>query len=305
MKKTVAHFKKTKTAFAPDMICKCINRYSKNYRAVLILPKERESDLKENAICLFDDLIPVEYVDVKIRKPDYDLIHFHNHFYDVTVPKLIQYHSPYSYVDITFKGFKTVISQYQATLPKYKDYKIVRNIIDIYADEYLENIVSDKIRIGYSPSCLTSPIGAEEDKGYEKTIEILKSITEKYNVEVDIITGVPLEECIKRKRECNILIDEVVTKSFHRSGLEGLALGKLTICSLGDDVAEIMRKASGSKIIPFENIWIENLETFLDITIMEGIDKIIKKGEDNRIWVERHWNPITIVQDFELIYQNL
>jgi hypothetical protein len=95
-----------------------------------------------------------------------------------------------------------------------------------------------------------------------------------------------------------------VTKSYHRSGLEGLALGKLTICSLGSDVETIMKAASGAPTIPFVNVWIGDLEKRLsEIIKANDIQNILTIGEDNRKWMEKYWNPKTIVNEFIKIYK--
>ena len=198
-----------------------------------------------------------------------------------------------------------VVGQYQATLPEYKGFKIVRNIIDFYTDYYnvKKNNHNNKIRIGFSPSNVKKR-SKWETKGLGQTSKILKKLENRFsNIEVDIITNIPLGECIKRKSNCDIIIDECVTSSFHRSGLEGLALGKLTICSLDSKVINILQKVSKSKIIPFDNIWIENLEEELIKITKKGKEYINKIGLRNRQWMEKYWNPKDIVIEYIEFYK--
>ena len=62
-----------------------------------------------------------------------------------------------------------VISQFQAILPEYKDFKIVRNPINFYKDEYKTNINNNKkIRVGYSPSNVKNR-SKWENKGQNRT----------------------------------------------------------------------------------------------------------------------------------------
>ena len=134
-------------------------------------------------------------------------------------------------------------------------------------------------------------------------IEILKKVSKLKNVECDIITNETLNECIKRKAKCNIIIDECVTESYHRSGLEGLALGKMTICSFGNKVENIIKETCGCDKIPFENIWIDSLENNLLKIINLGSDFINNKGIENRLWMEKYWNPLDITNEYINYYK--
>lgn len=281
VKNRVLMIKRTRLAFAPDELAQAINKYTKYHADV--------------------DCVP---------RPDYQILHYHN----VYIPakhnrKVIQYHSEPQRV--TFSHFfkpekefpkrELVISQYHATLPEYKHCQIVQNVINFDNPQYELKFVK-KIRIGYSPSTVTR-INEYFDKGFQQTLAILKSIP---NIEFDIITGVPLEECIRRKSECSIIIDECVTGSFHRSGLEGLALGKMTICWLKPDVVQVLKDVTGDERCPFENIHIDNLKEFLTETCAKmSIQEINDRGVENRRWMKRNWHPKIIAKKFEKMYDEM
>ena len=103
---------------------------------------------------------------------------------------------------------------------------------------------------------------------------------------------------------CDIIIDECVTISYHRSGLEGLALGKQTICSLNPAVASVLQKVSGSSTVPFDNVGIAGLEGFLISLINKGIDAVQNKGRQCKQWFEKNWSPQQIVKEFGDLYLN-
>jgi hypothetical protein len=283
----VYHYRATPIANAPLELAKAINKFGKNYNCVMIghgaSPASTASDC--------------------------DILHAHNLLPTPNKGKktLLQYHSEPFQVDLKGRAQqRLVIAQYHATLPEYSNCKVVRNVIDFTTPQYAVRPVNRVIRIGYSPS-RTKPLGKWHNKGYPETMAVLNSIKEKYGrtVEIDIITGVTLDQCIIRKSNCNIIIDECVTASYHRSGLEGLALGKLTICSLSPAVEKVLLSASGASASPFVNIWISNLEIELCKIIDAGVDYIIEKGKTSRAWMENHWHPQTIVDEFTKIYDTL
>lgn len=304
MKKRVAHYKRTGVCHAPDHLVNCINKYSDKYEAVLMTELKNLSGLHHQE----------HRTDVKIQHlvnfADFDIIHFHNRFVQHHKPSLMQYHSPVGDVDRDYRGPKFVLGQYHATLPAYKDIcqGIVRNIIDYECPLYKPNYDIDKIRIGFSPTEKFSR-GARgwESKGHLETVDILEQVKRKYpQIEYDLMYEIPFDECIVRKSKCNIIIDECVTTSYHRNALEGLALGKLTICSLGDEVQQIFKKLSGSNYIPISNVWLYDLYNFLCFLIEENSVEVINNvGRYNRQWFEKHWNPRTICGEFTNIYDTI
>jgi len=229
----------------------------------------------------------------------YDIVHFHNRYQKVDAPAVIQYHSePGSRVDLNIRIPSLAISQYPAVILDYSMCRIVRNIIDIDNKAYTRT-TNAGIRVGYAPSIK----GSESkwfDKGYTRTMEILEEVARhRGDFSYDIITDVPLQECLDRKRECNIIIDQCVTPSFHRSALEGLAGWKMVICTTSGEIDDVTRMVSGAQRIPFENIAMEDLYNFL-MTVDN--DKALRVGEANRAWMLKYWNPFTIVKEFDAIY---
>jgi len=122
-------------------------------------------------------------------------------------------------------------------------------------------------------------------------------------VEIDIIINTSLDECLYRKSLCNIFIDEVKTDSYHRSGLEGLGMGIATICSVSSDVEKIFLKSANADTNPFINVYHQELKNKLIEIINSGLDNLLEIGYNNRIWMERHWHPSTIANEYIKIYE--
>lgn len=244
-----------------------------------------------------------QYGNVMKRKAD--VLHSHNRDLIDFSKKIIQYHSEPFRVDLRTKIQKCVIAQYHATLPEYANIPLVRNPIDFYEDVYLPKYIDNVVRIGYSPSN-TKVLSKWADKGYKETKPIIEAIKRKFKdkVEIDIITNVPLEECLERKSRCNIFIDEVKTKSYHRSSLESLSMGITTVCSIGDDVQQLLKDNYDCEV-PVINYNLNNLEEGLEYLVELGPQKLNEMGQSNRVWAENNWDPKTIANEYIKLYESL
>lgn len=277
----IGHNKITPIANAPEAISDIINKYTEHKSYVM----------------------GYGYPNGKIEVGT-NIIHQHNLDLVKFNKKIIQYHSEPFRVNLDVNIPKLVIAQYHATLSEYKNCQIVRNPVDIYEHKFIPKYQDKIIRIGYSPSN-TKSTSNWADKGYTETISVLNSIKDGFGdkVNIDIITGVPLDECLHRKSLCNIFIDEVKTISYHRSGLEGLAMGIPTICSIGTSVEKILLEQSKAPNNPFINVDEKQLENKLISLIEGGIDNLLLMGYDNRIWMEKYWSPSTIANEYIKIYE--
>lgn len=275
----ILHYKKTLIAYAPDILVDCINKYS---------GKEYYAELNTNL--------------------NYDILHFHNHTNGLPYndKQIIQYHSePGPRVDLKFKGIKLVLApQYHCTLDEYKDCKWVRNVIDLKAIQPNKDKKINYLKVGYSPST-TKNVNKYFDKGYEATKNILEGMKRDFprRFDYDIINGVSLEECLRRKNECNVIIDECVTGcGFHRSALEGLAMGKLTVCYINNSIVQAFKKYS--PVLPVSNVPIQNLRDFLEYQI-DRIEYVYHVGKMSRAWMEECWNMENIIEEYINIYKEV
>lgn len=283
----IAHYKKTGLSNAPEAISNIINKYTEHESAVFGYGYVRG---KTNLLQKFD------------------IIHLHNRniFNNSKLPRLIQYHSEPFRVDLSVTIPKTVLAQYHATLPEYKNCTIVRNPIDLWEDMNIPKYYDKKIKIGYSPS--NKKDKGWYNKGYRETTKILQKLKEKYKekIDIDVIHGVGYRECRQRKSLCNIIIDEVMTGSYHRSGLEGLALGCLTICKISDGLDKIIQNVAESDRHPFLSCSIQELQgVLIDLIENKGIDYVMQKGVNSREWMKKYWNPIDIAEEYIEIYKSL
>ena len=164
----------------------------------------------------------------------------------------------------------------------------------------------DKIWIGYSPTFQQTQKGQEvgssiwhHSKGYDVTMPILEKIDEEHeNVEVMLFEGIRYESCIDGKAQCDILIDEVVTGSYHRSTLEGLALGVPTIVNVRPELHGLIVDVAGANDFPIVHATIENLKEQIEWLLGMKEQKRRKMGNDSHDWMARHWHPRDIAREF-------
>jgi len=85
------------------------------------------------------------------------------------------------------------------------------------------------LRIGYAPTRFNSGRASRWDtKGYRETTKLLKTLVSKaaaksIDIQIDIIEQVSHSDCLQRKSACHIVIDDLVTGSYHLNTLESLA----------------------------------------------------------------------------------
>ena len=293
----VVHVKYTNIASAPDHLSDVLNKYASNVQSRVV---RHERDLEPT-----------------------DIAHFHNRFRPCNSRRtLIQYHSEpthlrhgrvtynpnithYSSGGEDFPTTRLVISQYHCTLPEYAGCMRVRNVFDFLIPEFVPQEAKEHV-IAFSPTATHSHLSRWSDKGEPETLIILQEIQAEYpHVKIDLIKGVPWKDAIQRKRRAAIVIDECKTGSFHLSGLEGLALGKVTLCHLNDDVRDAMLQASGSDVVPFHNVSLSDLKDALRTLVSHTLSTLHEMGMRNRAWMERHWHPRDVAKEFEGIYENI
>lgn len=277
----ILQYREIKIANSPEKLSNAINKFSNDYESIV------------------SNVIP----------DNVDIVNFHNRYIETDKKSCILYHSEPWMVHTNFQNKnKLVVAQYQSTLSEFSDCKPMRNFVDFTEEiyNYVEPL-TDKIRVAFSPT-KKDKLTYYHNKGYHETKEILENLKEKYptKFDYDIIYKVSLDECIKRKKNCNIVIDECVTSSYHQSGLEGLALGRYTICSMNTKVINMLLNVSKSNYVPFDIVWINELYTQLEYIINHyTISNLIEDGKSNRAWMEQYWHPKDIIDEYINYYKEL
>lgn len=325
----IIHFSLTPLAGSPVRICKALNLIDGiESRLVLYDPKGAIDRAHPT------DLIwGVDNEEIKALVERADMLHLHNYvnfrteeflpidfktLWDQGKPMVRQFHSTTELVArmtgqtpaevLACPIPKLSIAQYPERF--YPNAKLVPNIV--FPDQYG---IKPKRRVGplricYSPSNFRASRASRWDtKGYPETIKALNRFSnmaqrQGLEFEIDIIEQVSHEECLRRKADSDIAIDDLVTGSYHMSTLESLALGSLVLSFVDDRVQKAASIVSGRHDFPVVNVRLEDMEYVL-LALLRSPDTVREVGYFSGEWMRKHWSPSEMAQRFIEIYKQV
>lgn len=322
----IVHFSKTPLAGAPIRLVRALRQHT-NYTVNLI-------DLQRWGI--FDcDVIYAENPEYALSLAEKaDIIHLHDCldeesqlFELINFKKLRQqgkmlirqFHSPRLAIarglEITESELlassipSIVIAQYPERY--FPHSRVVPNIIPHNSELYLPGTSNSVPEICYSPTKPFSAWDGSQDyikrwstKGSPETIEIIEQVALETGCKAQFLTGKTQAEVMKAKQQAIIVADELVTGSYHLSGLEGLSVGKPVVSYLDPRTIHTLQEISGSTICPFVNVRLENLRTVL-VHLLNNLDEVEHLGIASRQWIEKYWSDKSLVKHFADVYEQL
>lgn len=201
---------------------------------------------------------------------------------------------------------KLVIAQYpERFMP---DAKLVPNVVFPLPKE--TDVSKGRLRIGYAPSRFNSGRSARWDtKGYPETLKVLRKVEQTMRslgqpLDVDVIEQVPHAECLQRKARCQIVIDDLVTGSYHLNTLESLADGSVCLTYLDRRTQQALAELIGRFDFPALSVGVEDAVAVL-VNLCKQPDIVRGIGRDSREWMLKHWNPKVTGQVFVDAYAEI
>lgn len=196
-----------------------------------------------------------------------------------------------------------VVAQFQERF--YPNAHVVPNIIPQGSNLYSPSSLPVKYDVFFAP---TSSNSAWDDrwntKGALETLILLNELKGKRNFFTPTSDLIPLNLLLQEKARSLIVIDELITGSYHLSGLEGLSLGKAVLCFVDSRALYVMREISGSDIIPFVNIRLE--DTFEVISyLLDQPSAAVDIGRTSREWIEKYWADSVLAKRYADVYDKL
>ncbi len=168
------------------------------------------------------------------------------------------------------------------------------NLFDIWDSMPLEGkTYTDAIGVVYCPTNRLPPtrIGS---KGYATVLPLLRTLEKKYKKDVFLIhhTAVEYTKNLHLKRQGHICIDDVISSTFHLTSIEGLCTGQAVLTSVASDNYPFVYTTP----LTLTN----NIESLLaQRSVLES------HAQKNRQWVEDHWNPVDMVNEYLALYNTV
>lgn len=224
---------------------------------------------------------------------------------------IVYYHSEPRNVRRNFekRGVRPyVIAQGHALM--YRGVSVLPNIIDIESplmqpiDPEDRARLGDRVIVGYAPSnrhgisyMKTNKYSA---KGYPETMPVLQKLEAEGLIKIKLFEGIPFEECMNERKQCDIFIDEVITGSYHRSTLEACCQGQVVINAMSQKVAPILAQVAGTDRIPWVRVPEQDFEAFEETLreLVKDKEKREQIGKDAHAWMHEFWHPKRLLEDY-------
>lgn len=197
-----------------------------------------------------------------------------------------------------------VIAQYpERFLPRAR---VVPNIIPQDSTVYLPSKKpTERAGIVFSPSWQHSAWAQRWDtKGLPETVAMMRKVSAATGVPATVINKQPFPAVMKAKRSALAVVDELITGSYHLSGLEGLALAKPVLVYLDGRTEYVLRTISGASELPFINARLEDASLLLHHLIKNELERH-QFGEASRAWIDRYWRDVDLIEHYAQVYRDL
>lgn len=184
----------------------------------------------------------------------------------------------------------------------YPNAMVVPNNLPIAEERYMPASVQTEWDLFFSPTKKNSAWADRwNTKGAPETIQMMKGLSQHTGCTTKVVSGKPLTEVLHEKQRSYIVLDDMVTGSYHISALEGVSMAKPTICYLDERTIRVLHEVTGSDCEPFINSRLEEAPLIIDHLLQ---DKPLGEdiGKEGRRWLEKNWSEPVIASKFDEIY---
>jgi len=157
----------------------------------------------------------------------------------------------------------------------------------------------------FGPTTLRDMFQSRWDtKGARETRAVIQRACRRSNAPFHFVHGKSLAESLAAKRQSAIVVDELVTGSYHLSAMEGAALGRATLVWLDSRTRRVLEVIAGTETCPFINVHLNEAEATL-VHLLKDSEETRQIGETARAWFDRYWNPAQVASAFDTVYNAL
>lgn len=196
-----------------------------------------------------------------------------------------------------------VIAQFQERY--YPAARVVPNLIPQDAPDYLPDATGRGTGIVFCP---TNRVGAWDErwntKGYPEMKALLERVRTRTGCPIVCVEGCSHPQSMIAKRQAAVSVDELVTGSYHLSGLEALSVARPSLAFLDGRTERVLREVSGASECPFVNVQLEDAcETI--VHLLAHPDEAVEVGHAGRNWIERYWSEQQLIPMYLEAYEML
>jgi hypothetical protein len=141
-------------------------------------------------------------------------------------------------------------------------------------------------------------------KGAPETIAMLRRLGRRRGATHEVVTNSPIEVVLEAKRRARVVLDDMVTGSYHISGLEGASLARPTLAYLDERILRALAEVTGTNDHPLINVRLEDAERVIE-GLLDRPDEAAEIGRAGRAWLERWWSEERIARRFVDLYNDL
>ncbi|MDZ7292038.1 MAG: glycosyltransferase [candidate division KSB1 bacterium] len=154
--------------------------------------------------------------------------------------------------------------------------------LDIHRFSLVPAHQGDRIVIGHAPTHRAA-------KGSDTIIAVVRSMMSEFPIDLELIEGLPYQEALRKKAQCDIFIDQIGELGYGINALEALAMG---ICACSSLVTGFAAKYPDH---PFVEVNANNLRERL-IWLCRHPEERQRLGRQGREWVERMHDARQVVR---------
>lgn len=289
----VVHLSRTPLAGAPYELVKNLRKYANlDVKWVALRDRYRDGRVFPSELLWSNDR-------QKCLKAisESDIVHIHNESFPVPEALIkrkgiiVQYHSVPKRIDI-YGDLKQLVShKYTLLQPlqqrEYGGLPGLPNLIDPEEYEPVKFRSWDKVRVTFAPTNFW-PRHLKGSKAVEEVKAILDSISDI--AEVRVFSDLAYGKNLKMKMHSDIIIDDVIGTTFHRTSLEGSCFGLAVLTSY---------KTSG-----WIRVDLSNLKETL-CRLITNKEELERQKKLSREWVLKEWHPKNMVNYYVDAYEKV
>lgn len=143
-----------------------------------------------------------------------------------------------------------------------------------------------------------------ETKGKPEVARVLRTLERRGVLRASIEQELPFDACQRLRATADIVIDDVVTGSFHTTSLEALSMGKPTICWLDARARAVLSELTGTNDLPLIDAPLHALERVL-VELCAQRDLLRDLGQYAHDWMRRHYREEDMIARYVAAYDEL